>query len=181
MGWGGPAWLYLQADLSRGTRQQPFLVTETNASSIGGSADNFPAYAGQLRQVVWALVARGARLVEYWHWHSLHYGAETYWGGILPHSLQPGRIYHELAEVGAELQANAELINDLSTVSDVGLLISAESRWAMEFMGPLRGAGTRMVRRPAFVRANRGRVLSRPVRRWAFGRRARAAAAARRC
>ena len=42
VGWGGPAWLYLQADLSRGTRQQPFLVTETNASSIGGSADNFP-------------------------------------------------------------------------------------------------------------------------------------------
>jgi beta-galactosidase len=143
VGWGGPAWLYLQADLSRGTRQQPFLVTETNASSIGGSADNFPAYAGQLRQVVWALVARGARLVEYWHWHSLHYGAETYWGGILPHSLQPGRIYRELAEVGAELHANAELINDLSTVSDGGLLISAESRWAMEFMGPLRGAGSR--------------------------------------
>ena len=40
--WGGPAWLYLQADLSSGTRQQPFLVTETNASSIGGSADNLP-------------------------------------------------------------------------------------------------------------------------------------------
>ena len=62
--WGGPAWLYLQADLSRGTRQQPFLVTETNASSIGGSADNFPSFPGQLRQVVWSLVARGARLVE---------------------------------------------------------------------------------------------------------------------
>ena len=56
--------------------------------------------------------------------------------------MQPGRIYRELAEVGAELQANAELINDLSTISDVGLLISAESRWAMEFMGPLRGAGS---------------------------------------
>ena len=59
-------------------------------SSIGGSADNFPSYPGQLRQVVWSLVARGARLVEYWHWHSLHYGAETYWGGILGHSLRAG-------------------------------------------------------------------------------------------
>ena len=140
--WGGPAWMYLQADLSRGTRQRPFLVTETNASSIGGSADNFPSYAGQLRQVVWALVARGARLVEYWHWHSLHYGAETYWGGILPHSLKPGRIYHELAAVGAELDGHTELIGELHTISDVGLLLSAESRWAMEFMGPLRAAGS---------------------------------------
>ena len=139
--WGGPAWLYLQADLSRGTSQQPFLVTETNASSIGGSADNFPSYAGQLRQVVWALVARGARLVEYWHWHSLHYGAETYWGGILPHSLQPGRIYTELAEVGAELGEHADLIANLDARSEVGLLVSAESRWAMEFLGPLRAPG----------------------------------------
>jgi beta-galactosidase len=140
--WGGPAWLHLQADLSRGTRQQPFLVTETNATSIGGSADNFPPYAGQLRQVVWALIARGARLVEYWHWHSLHYGYETYWGGILPHSLEPGRIYHELAAVGAELRERADLIGDLRVRSDVGVLVSAESRWATEFMAPLRGAGS---------------------------------------
>jgi beta-galactosidase len=137
--WGGPAWMYLQADLSRGTRQQPFLVTETNASSIGGPADNFPSYRGQLRQVVWSLVARGARLVEYWHWHSLHYGAETYWGGILGHSLEPGRIYAELAAVGAELAQVADLIGTLEARSDVAVLVSAESRWAMEFMGPLRG------------------------------------------
>ena len=139
--WGGPAWMYLQADLSRGTRQQPFLVTETNASSIGGPADNFPSYRGQLRQVVWSLVARGARMVEYWHWHSLHYGAETYWGGILGHSLQPGRVYDEIAAIGVELAGVADVIGSLQTRSDVGLLVSAESRWAMEFMGPLRGSG----------------------------------------
>jgi beta-galactosidase len=41
--------------------QEPFLVTETNAMSIGGSWDNRPAYDGQWRQAAWALVARGAR------------------------------------------------------------------------------------------------------------------------
>ena len=145
--WGGPAWLFLQADLSRGTRQQPFLVTETNASSIGGPADNFPGYPGQLRQVIWALVARGARLVEYWHWHSLHYGFETYWGGILPHSLEPGRIYQELADAGTEVLGLQELLADASAVSDVAVLVSAESRWAMQFMGPLR-AGARWLGDP---------------------------------
>ena len=47
MAWCGPAWLHLQADLSRGMKDQPFLVTETNATIIGGSADNLPAYRGQ--------------------------------------------------------------------------------------------------------------------------------------
>ena len=32
-------------------------------------------------------------MIEYWHWHTLHFGAETYWGGVLPHSQEPGRTY----------------------------------------------------------------------------------------
>lgn len=138
--WSGPAWLYLQSDMSRGMRQQPFLVMETNATSISGSADNYPAYRGQWRQVVWSLIARGARMVEYWHWHSLHYGAETYWGGILGHSLQPGRTYEELSATAGELQQAAGVLDGLTPRSDVAMLVSAQSRWAMEFMAPLQAA-----------------------------------------
>ena len=137
--WSGPAWLYLQNDMARGIRQEPFLVMETNATSIGGSADNFPLYRGQARQAVWSMVARGARMIEYWHWHSLHYGAETYWGGILGHSLEPGRTYQELAAIADELRRAGPAIEGLRPRSDVALLLSADSRWAMEFMGPLRG------------------------------------------
>ena len=32
-------------------------------------------------------------MIEYWHWHTIHFGTETYWGGILPHDQQPGRVY----------------------------------------------------------------------------------------
>jgi len=138
--WSGTARLYLQADIARGARQEPFLVTETNASSIGGSADNYPPYRGQWRQAVWAMVSRGARMVEYWHWHSLHYGAETYWGGILGHSLEPGRCYEELSGVARELVQAAPAIEGLRPRSDVAVLLSAESRWAMEFIAPLQGA-----------------------------------------
>ncbi|MGW0947791.1 beta-galactosidase [Streptomyces sp. NPDC002623] len=137
--WSGPAWLYLQNDMARGIRQEPFLVMETNATSIGGSADNFPLYRGQARQAVWSMVARGARMIEYWHWHSLHYGAETYWGGILGHSLEPGRTYEELSVIARELQQAGPAIDGLRPRSDVALLLSADSRWAMEFMAPLRG------------------------------------------
>jgi beta-galactosidase len=129
--------MYLQLDISRGTRQAPFLIAETNATSIGGSAENRPPYRGQLRQAVWAFIARGARMVEYWHWHTQHYGAEMYWGGILGHSLQPGRIYEELATVAGELRETN--LEELAPVSDVAVLVSAASRWGMEFVGPLAG------------------------------------------
>jgi beta-galactosidase len=138
--WGGPAFPALQADIARGVKDAPFLVTETNATSVAGSADNKPAYDGQLRQAAWLMVARGARLFEYWHWHTLHYGAETYWGGILGHSLTPGRAYHELSGLARELASAEDALAGLRPHTDVALLVSPESRWAMEFQGPLAGA-----------------------------------------
>jgi beta-galactosidase len=137
--WSGPAYVQLQADVSRGMKDQPFLVTETNATNIGGSADNLPAYRGQRRQVVWTLVARGARMVEYWHWHTNRFGAETYWSGILGHSLEPGRTYEELCGVAHELATAADSLTGLRPISDVGILVSPESRWAFEFSAPFQG------------------------------------------
>ena len=64
-----------------------------------------PPFPGQIKQAALALLARGGRMVEYWHWHTLHFGIETYWGGVLPHSQVPGRIYREVAELGATLKA----------------------------------------------------------------------------
>ena len=42
-------------------------------------------------------------MISYWHWNTLAFGAETYWGGVLPHSGEPGRAYRELATLGDEL------------------------------------------------------------------------------
>jgi len=124
--------LYLSADRMYSSRQEPFLVTETNASSIGFSWDSRPAYDGQWRQAAWALVARGARMIEYWHWHTLHFGTETYWGGVLPHSGRPGRTYRELARLGGEFKAAGELVAGLEPDADVALVFSVPSRWIMQ-------------------------------------------------
>ena len=133
----GSWWVTYEADLRRGADARPFLVTETNASSIGESWSNYPAYDGQWRQAAWTLVSRGARMVEYWHWHSLHYGTETYWGGVLGHSLTPGRTYDEVARIGAELAAAADAVTDLVPDVDVAFLRSTESRWALQFQPAL--------------------------------------------
>jgi beta-galactosidase len=129
--------LYQSADRMYSSKQEPFLVTETNAQSIGYPWDNRPAYDGQWRQAAWALISRGAKMIEYWHWHTLHFGAETYWGGVLPHNGEPGRTYAQLARLGAELESAGSLVAELTPDSDVTMLYSLPSKWLMQKYPPL--------------------------------------------
>jgi beta-galactosidase len=129
--------LYQTADWMFSSRQEPFLVTETNAGGIGFPWDNRPAYDGQWRQAAWALVSRGARMIEYWHWHTLHFGAETYWGGILPHSGKPGRVYAELSRLGAEFETAGSLVAGLRPDADITMAYSTPSKWLMQKYPPL--------------------------------------------
>lgn len=76
-------------------------------------------------------------MIEYWHWHTLPYGTETYWGGVLPHSLEPGRVYQEVAGIGAELQEIGDGLDGFVPDADVTLLWSNESNWAFQFFPPL--------------------------------------------
>ena len=131
--------VYRTADRMYSSRQEPFLVTETDASSIWGSSLNETPYDGQLRQAAWALVSRGARAIEYWHWHTLPYGAETYWGGVLPHSNEPGRIYQQVASLGRDLARAGDSVVDLVPEADLGILYDNGSKWALAFQPPFGG------------------------------------------
>ena len=135
--WG----LYRQADRIFSSRQSRFFATETNAQAIGGSDQNYPPYPGQLKQAALALVSRGAAMIEYWQWHTLHYGTETYWGGVLPHSQRPGRIYREVSAIGAALKALGSSLDRYEPDADVTLLFSHDSKWALEFFPPLHAIG----------------------------------------
>ena len=91
-------WQALQGDFARSLKHGNYLVTETNAQTIGwDSSMQFPPYDGQLRLDVYTDLATGANMVEYWHWHSIHAGQETYWKGVLSHDLEPNRAYAEVS------------------------------------------------------------------------------------
>jgi len=137
---GVPA-LFRQADRMYSSKQGRYLVTETNAQSIGHSDTNFPPYPGQLKQAAYAFISRGAAMIEYWHWHTLPYGAETYWGGVLPHSLVPGRVYAEVAEIGGELAQIGATLDGFEPDADVAILWSNPSRYALQFTPFLRADG----------------------------------------
>ncbi|WP_062460895.1 beta-galactosidase [Demequina soli] len=123
--------VYELADLAYSSKQAEFWVTETNAGGIGQSAYNLPPFDGQLRQVAWALVSRGARAIEYWHWHTLQYGAETNWIGLIPHDGAPGRIVDEVARIGADFSAVGPLLAGAVPDADVAFLYSSDSKWAL--------------------------------------------------
>jgi beta-galactosidase len=122
-------------DFARSLKRTNYLVTEINAQTIGwDSRTQFPPYDGQLRQDVFLMASTGANMVEYWHWHSLHYGQETYWKGVLAHDLEPGRAYAEVARTAHELQRVGPRIVDLQAAHPVAILYSNDSRRAIGYM-----------------------------------------------
>lgn len=138
----GPTWvedsgtwsLLWRADLAygaRGAQGERFFVTEAQAGSIGGQETMTPPYPGQLRLVGHLFAARGADLLAYWHWHTLHYGFETYWGGLLGHDLEPNRLYAEATDLGADLKRLTPFLEGAEPDADVGILFSRDSQKAL--------------------------------------------------
>jgi beta-galactosidase len=127
--------IWLAGDLGRSLKNTNYLVTETNAQAIGwDSRTQYPQYPGQLRLAVYAHLAAGANMVEYWHWHSLHYGQETYWKGVLSHDLQPNRTYAEVTQVAGELKRIGPRLVNLKKDNKVAILVSVDSANALGYM-----------------------------------------------
>ncbi len=127
--------IWLSGDLARSLKNTNYLVAETNAQTIGwDSRTQYPPYPGQLRLVVYAHLAAGANMVEYWHWHSLHYGQEMYWKGVLSHDLEPNRAYQEVSQVATELKRIGPQLVNLKKESPVAILVCTDSANAMSYM-----------------------------------------------
>ena len=124
-----------EGDYMRSLKNTNYLITETNAEAIGwDSKGQYPPYDGQLRLDVYTHASSGANMVEYWHWHSIHYGQETYWKGVLGHDLEPGRAYEEVSRTAHELRRIGPEIVDLQRKNQVAILYSDDSYYGIEFM-----------------------------------------------
>jgi len=125
----------LSGDLCRSLKQQNYLITETNAQTTGwDSRTQYPPFDGQLRLSALSHVASGANMIAYWHWHSLHYGQETYWKGVLSHDLEPNRAYAEVSRIGAELKRVGPRLANLKRKNEVAILYSIDSFNGLRFM-----------------------------------------------
>jgi len=129
------AWQALLGDYFRSLKHQNYLVAETNAQARGwDSAGQYPPYDGQLRLDVYTDISSGANMVEYWHWHSIHAGQETYWKGVLSHDLEPNRAYAEVSRVAHELQKIGPQLVNMKIHNEVAILYSPDSNNGLSFM-----------------------------------------------
>ena len=125
----------MQGSLARSLKHANYLVTETNARTLGwDSAGQYPPYDGQLRLDAYSHISSGANMVEYWHWSSIAAGQETYWGGVLSHDLEPNRAYREVSRIGSELKKIGPELANLQIKNQVAILYSVDSSNALSFM-----------------------------------------------
>ncbi len=100
-----------------------YFVIETEAQ---GFAQWVP-YKNQLRLQAFSHLASGANMVSYWHWHSIHNSAETYWKGLLSHDFEPNPTYLEAQTIGKDFARLSDKLINLKKTNDVAILFSNEA------------------------------------------------------
>lgn len=116
-------------DLIRSLKKDNYLVLETQAQGFA----NWTPYPGQLRLQAFSHLASGADCVEYWHWHSIHNSAETYWKGLLSHNLQENEPYKEACTIGEDFARLSDKLVHLKKHNQIAIMVDNNSLTAMKW------------------------------------------------
>ena len=108
-----------------------YLVIETEAQGF----PQWTPYPGQLRLQAFSHLASGANMVEYWHWHSIHNSAETYWKGVLSHDFEPNPVYNEAKTIGRDFERLSPHVVNLKKTNKVAILFSNEALTGFKAFG----------------------------------------------
>ena len=131
---GRPDWVANGAnhDLVRGYKQRNFWLMETQPGRVDWVPINRALDPGGVRELAWQAVAHGADAVLYWQWRSARNGQETYFGTLLGQDGTPAPIYDEIARLSGEMVRAAPLLGGTTPASDVAMIFSYDSRWAID-------------------------------------------------
>jgi beta-galactosidase len=120
-------------DLTRGFLRKNFWVMETQPGFVNWSADNNALNKGAVRAMAWHDIGHGADAVSYWQWRSALNGQEEYHGTLVGADGTPVPLYAEVAQVGKEFAKAGPALKNTSVHSDVAILHSYDSRWAINW------------------------------------------------
>jgi len=122
----------LGGDIARSMKAgRNYFVMETQAQ---GFPEWIP-YPGQLRLLAYSHLASGANMVSYWHWHSIHNSAETYWKGLLSHDFEPNATYNEAKIIGEEFRRFSKHLVNIKITNKAAILFSNEALTAFNSYG----------------------------------------------
>ena len=128
-----PAYNGLTHDLTRGFKRQNFWVMETQPGAVNWSALNNFLNRGEARAMAWQAVGHGADDVNYWQWRSALNGQEEIHGVLVGPDGTPVPFYDEVSQTAREFAKVESSFRDTTPVSQVALLFSYDSHWALQF------------------------------------------------
>ncbi len=120
-------------DLTRGFKRKNFWVMETQPGFVNWSPVNNALDRGEVRQMAWHAIGHGAETVSYWQWRSALSGQEQYHGTLVGADGKPVPLYEEVAQIGEEFEKVGPALAGTSPHSEVAILHSYDSRWAIDF------------------------------------------------
>ena len=123
----------LAHDLTRGFKRQNFWVIETQPGAVNWASVNNFLNKGEVRTMAWQAIAHGADEIGYWQWRSALNGQEQYHGTLLGADGTPVPLYEEIRQLGREFSRVQEAFRSTSPQSEVALLYSYDSHWAIQF------------------------------------------------
>ncbi|MGW2180694.1 beta-galactosidase [Streptomyces sp. NPDC001732] len=124
--------LSFSADRARGlAKGSPWLLMETATGATSWRPVNPAKRPGQLRRDTFTHLARGADGICFFQWRAARAGAERYHSAMLPHAGADSRKFREVAALGTELAACAEVLGS-QVAADCALLFDEEAWWAAE-------------------------------------------------
>ena len=120
-------------DLTRGFKRKNFWVMETQPGFVNWSPNNNSLDKGEVRAMAWHAVGHGADAVSYWQWRSALNGQEEYHGTLVGTDGTPVPLYSEAQQLGAEFAKAGPALAGTSPKSEVAILHSYDSRWAIDW------------------------------------------------
>lgn len=132
--WGKPEVRYAAAaaaDVMRGLKKKNFWIMEQTAGPGGWSSFGRNPRPGEIRNVAYQQLARGADGTLWFRWRSCTAGREQYWHGLLGHDGQPLRRYNEAAQTAHEFHRLAPELEGTTVKTNVAMIYDYESIWAL--------------------------------------------------
>ncbi|MFF9033291.1 beta-galactosidase [Streptomyces iakyrus] len=122
--------LAMAADLTRSVAGgAPWLLLEHSTSGVNWQLRNPAKAPGQMARNSLAHVARGSEGAMFFQWRQSRRGAEKFHSAMVPHGGTDTRVWREVVELGAHIEALSE-IRGTRTEADVAVLWDWHSWWA---------------------------------------------------
>jgi beta-galactosidase len=121
------------SDYVRGWKRQNFWVMETQPGFVNWAPINTSLDMGEVRAYGWESVGHGADAVLYWQWRSALNGQEQYHGVLVGPDGSPLPLYEEVRQLGQEFSVASTALAGTTPRSDVAIITTYDSRWAIDF------------------------------------------------